>query len=67
MTVYRYYTRMRPPMIGCFPKLDTLLDVCPFDERQKTEQGMAWGYVDYSAPLTDQQIADYELSEGVEL
>lgn len=64
---YRYYLRMRPPFIGCFPKLDTLTDVCPFDFLQQTEQGMAWGYVDYSAPLTDKQVYDYELSEGVEL
>ena len=67
MTVYRYYTKERPPMPGAIPMLDTLLDVKPFDDRQQTEQGMAWGYVDYSAALTDQQITDYELSEGVEL
>lgn len=65
---YRYFTKERPPMPGAIPMLDTLLDINVFEQRESTKHGgMAWGYADYSAPLTDQQIADYELSEGVEL
>lgn len=64
MEVYSYFSTQRPVDIGTFPKTANgpLLHV-NFDERLPVEQSAfcAWGILTYSAPLTEKQMADYEL------
>jgi hypothetical protein len=50
--------------IGTFPKTDGgPLRIVNFEAREGVELGhyRAWGYLEYSAPLTEKQIGDYEL------
>jgi len=61
---YRYYSTQRPVDIGTYPKTDGgPVRFENFDEREDVEQGQfkAWGYLVYDAPLTEKQIADFEL------
>ena len=63
-TAYKYYSTQRPVDIGTFPKTENgPLYLVNFDKRESVEQGLflAWGYLVYDAPLTEKQIADYEL------
>jgi hypothetical protein len=62
--VYKYYSAQRPVDIGTFPKTDGgPMEIVNFDGRKPVERGQfaAWGYLEYSAPLTEKQIGDYEL------
>lgn len=62
--VYKYYSTQRPVDIGTFPKTEGgPTEFLNFDKRESVEHGRfrAWGYLLYSAPLTEKQIADYEL------
>jgi hypothetical protein len=58
---YRYYLTQRPPSIGTHPRGTT--EVVAFDERTKIDGIEAWGYVEYSQPLSESQIDDYELTD----
>jgi hypothetical protein len=61
---YRYYSTQRPVDIGTFPKTDSgPREIVNFDQREPVEPGWyrAWGYLIYSAPLTEKQLNDYEL------
>lgn len=60
---YRYYCRLRPPMIGGLPFGRTIVDVETYEERRYEPEidSMVWGWVEYAEPLTPQEIADYEL------
>lgn len=63
-TAYKYYSTQRPVDIGTFPKTENgPLYLVNFDKRESVEQGrfLAWGYLVYDAPLTEKQMADYEL------
>lgn len=63
-TAYKYYSTQRPVDIGTFPKAENgPLYLVNFDKRERVEQGrfLAWGYLVYDAPLTEKQMADYEL------
>lgn len=63
-SAYRYYSTQRPVDIGTFPKTENgPLYFVNFDKRDSVEQGrfLAWGYLVYDAPLTEKQMADYEL------
>lgn len=63
-SAYKYYSTQRPVDIGTFPKTENgPLRLVNFDSRVDVEQGQfrAWGYLVYDAPLTEKQIADYEL------
>lgn len=61
---------MRPPMLGGVPK-GTIVKVVCFPENGLTYEKMyvdvihryAWGYIEYSEPLTDEQVEDYELQD----
>ena len=62
--VYKYYSTQRPVDIGTFPKTENSpTEIVNFDQRESVENGrfQAWGYLLYRAPLTEKQIADYEL------
>ena len=63
-SAYKYYSTQRPVDIGTFPKTENgPLRLVNFDSREGVEQGQfkAWGYLVYDSPLTEKQIADYEL------
>ena len=59
-TVWRYYMPFRPPMPGAQPR-EGLDRVCSFDWPQSFDGVSAWGYAEYTRPLTDKEIRDYEL------
>ena len=59
---YRYYTVMRPPMIGAIPK-ENIFMIEAYDELRfiKCIGREAWGCVEYSVKLTEDEIDQYEL------
>ena len=61
---YKYYSTQRPIDIGTFPKVgNDPISITNFDKREEVENGSfsAWGFLEYTAPLTEKQIDDYEL------
>lgn len=64
MEKYRYYCRMRPPMLDSIP-IDRaiILEVESFLERQYVAEidSMVWGWVEYDRPLSPKEVAVYEL------
>jgi transcriptional regulator with XRE-family HTH domain len=61
---YRYYATQRPVSIGTIPKTDHgPISITPFESRAPVEHEHfeAWGYLEYSDPLTQKQINDFEL------
>ena len=59
-TVYRYYLRFRPPMPGAIPR-DGLDRAFSYDYPQSFDGKSAWGFAEYTRPLTQKEIEDYEL------
>lgn len=63
--LYKYYSTQRPVDIGTFPKPQHNApdEIKNFDKRILVEDGafLAWGYITYTRPLTEQEIFDYEL------
>ena len=64
MKVYRYYTLYRPPMPGAIPR-EGLVHTADFDYKQSYNGIGCWGWAEYSRPLTEKEITDYELAESV--
>lgn len=65
---YRYFSTMRPVSIGTYPNNGKVVEIHNFDSREmvKSIGREAWGYVDYSEPLTEKEISSYELvAEGL--
>lgn len=60
---YRYYLTQRPPSIGTHPNGTS--NLVAFDNKQEFEGVNCYGYVEYTKPLTKNQIDDYELVEKV--
>lgn len=65
---YRYWLTLRPAMPGTVPTRN-LENIENFDRRVYDEGAGrdVWGYVEYSKPLTDEQISEYELVKGGEI
>ena len=61
MKVYRYYCQFRPPMPGAIPR-DGLENIADFDYPQSFNGISAWGWAEYSRPLSDDEIYHYELA-----
>ncbi len=62
--VYKYYSTQRPVDIGTFPKTaNGPIRIFNYAGRENVESGSikAWGFLVYDAPLTEKQIAEYEL------
>lgn len=63
--LYKYYSTQRPVDIGTYPKGpgNKPDEIQNFDKRIPVEGGafLAWGYLTYTRPLTEQDIFDYEL------
>ncbi len=62
---YRYYSTQRPLSLGTYPRAseNKVAEIQNFDNRQPVEEGklQAWGYVEYTKPLTAKEMQDYEL------
>lgn len=62
---YRYFSTQRPVDIGTFPKPadNPPVEIFNYDKRVLVEGGSlrAWGELIYAKPLTEKQMADYEL------
>lgn len=61
--VYKYYSLARPVMPGTFPKKGNVENIKNYDERILVDDigRLAWGYIEYSEPITRAQCNDYEL------
>ena len=63
--LYKYYSTQRPVDIGTFPKLPSNApdEIVNYEGRIWVEHDtrLAWGHITYTKPLTEQQVADYEL------
>ena len=61
--IYRYYSPMRPIGPGTFPKKPELVTICNFDYREwiKSIGKYAWGFLEYTKPLSNKETKDYEL------
>lgn len=62
---YRYYSTQRPVDIGTFPNSpdNRPIEIFNYDKRilVENETLRAWGELIYEKPLTEKQMADYEL------
>ena len=58
---YRYYCKHRPPMPGAIPRAG-LVRISGFNYKQCLAGVGAWGWAEYSRPLSDEEIAQYELA-----
>lgn len=63
MPIYRYAMLQRPPMPGALPR-GGLDKVEAFYERQQIcgSDRPAWGIAEYTRPLTEEEIEEYELT-----
>lgn len=62
----RYYSTQRPIAPGTFPRQDGKETVTNFDDKTYCEEigREAWGYIEYSEPLTAREAEAYELVEA---
>jgi len=59
---YVYYSKLRPVGPGTFPKTEHgPVDVYNYDERTSVNGIMAWGYLTYTQPLTENLADSYDL------
>lgn len=62
---YKYYSTQRPVDIGTYPKSgeNPMIGFTNYDSRIPVEGGAfrAWGELIYDKPLTEKEVADYEL------
>ena len=67
--IYRYYSTQRPVDIGTYPKsAGKPICIHNYDNRIRIEPWgfLAWGYLEYAAPLDARQADDYELRPSPE-
>ena len=62
--VHRYYSTQRPVMPGGFPKRGNVEKIHNFESKIFCEEigNEAWGYIDYTEPLTKEESDGYELT-----
>jgi hypothetical protein len=63
MILYRYYCKMRPPAPGAVPKRNLHAAEAMHVNLPGYPRHM-WGFADYTEPLTDEEIEEYELVYG---
>lgn len=61
--LYRYYCRMRPPAPGSVPKRNLHAAIAAHIPIAGYDRHM-WGFADYTEPLTDEEVEEYELLYG---
>ena len=59
--VYRYYSTQRPVNIHTYPSGMNVLNIKNYDNRLSVEGLKAWGYIEFDAPITDDEKLDYDL------
>ena len=63
--LYKYYSTQRPVDIGTFPKPphNAPDEIVNYGQRLPVEGGafLAWGHLTYTRPLSEKDMADYEL------
>lgn len=59
--VYRYYCLYRPQAPGAVPKGMVGMEETMEDTYFPQIECTAWGYVDYTRRLTDEEVSQYEL------
>jgi hypothetical protein len=63
--LYKYYSTQRPVDVGTFPKPphNAPDEIINYDQRVPVEGGafLAWGHLTYTRPLSEKDMADYEL------
>lgn len=59
--VFRYYSTQRPVSLGTYPKSNNVVDIVNYNERIEKDDTLAWGYIDYKEPLTQDLVNSYEL------
>ena len=63
--LYKYYSTQRPVDIGTFPKPphNAPDEIVNYGQRVPVEGGafLAWGHLTYTRPLSEKDMADYEL------
>lgn len=63
--LYKYYSTQRPVDIGTYPKPphNAPDEIVNYEGRVPVEGGtfQAWGHLTYTRPLTEREMADYEL------
>ena len=64
--MFRYYSTMRPVMLGGFPKKELVEKIENFDTKTFCEEigREAWGYIEYREQLTKEEADAYELTLG---
>lgn len=62
----RYYSKLRPVSLNTYPKNGNYVGHHNFDSRQFCNDihDYAWGYVEYSQPLSNEEIDMYDLVDG---
>lgn len=66
---YRYYSTRRPLMVGGIPSTESVTEIVNFESGRtycKDIDRPAWGYIEYTAPLDQQQVSDYELVQALQ-
>ena len=60
---HRYYSILRPIALGTFPSGKKVLKIHNFDCRTPilSINRMAWGYIEFEDPLTDEEAERYDL------
>lgn len=60
---HRYYVPLRPPGIGTVPKSWTASESWYSEGKRRDVEGVgpAWGWVEYAAPLSEEDVRAYEL------
>lgn len=64
---YRYYSTQRPLGPGTFPKKDGRETITNFYGGKIFCEEIcreAWGFIEYSEPLTEKEMKNYELTAG---
>lgn len=63
LTVYRYYSLLRPVAPGTYPKPSEAKNIVNFDDRTFIDDinRYAWGYVEYEKELSWEEAAAYDL------
>lgn len=71
MTYYRYYMLQRPPAPGAYPKPqgNSVIAAADFDGKTEIDSlgCYAWGYVDYSEPVSPYLLQRYDMAASGEV
>lgn len=63
LTIYRYYSTLRPVSIGTYPRPEEATNIVNYDNRTFIDDigQYAWGYIEYENPLEWSEAKQYDL------